>query len=253
MLFEALSFSDQAYGLMNLIAIIINFILSLIIMKKAVQKKANILYIFFLAVFFTGVAWWPVGIKYLYWIFTNELLTYGFLSEVQMLALAISFISWLYIYMKIIHRNKPKMLLLILISFTLFTAIIFGIELYYLRFAPNAPVKNITGKEITPFITESGDVILIWAIIAIITMLITGIHFSVDSIRVDNLEIQWKGKFLLISFMLYVFGEMDFLSMFLGVEFAVLTKLILIIANFLFYIGFIMPDFMKRILSLEKG
>ena len=110
----------------------------------------------------------------------------------------------------------------------------------------------MVGYEITPLISDLQGYALIYALIMLFMVLVTGIHFSIVSMREDNPEIQWKGKFLFISFIFYFIGEMDFMSMFFGIEFAVITRLILIIANIFFYIGFIMPEFMKKRLNLEE-
>ena len=253
MLFVAISLSDQAYGMMTLIAIIVDLIMSMAILKKAIQHKQSIVFIFFLTIFFTSVAWWPVAIEYVYWIITGNLLPYASLAELNVLGIVISFLAWLYIYMKVVHHEKPKMMLLILTIYGIFSLSFFIYVIYYVRIAPGAPVKSMIGNEITPFISDAPDIILLYAFILLITVLITGLHFSIRSMRVqDNPEVKWKGRFLFISFILYFFGEMDFMSMFFGIEFAVFTRLILIFSSILFYIGFMMPDFMKKLLNLEE-
>ena len=252
MLFVAISLSDQAYGMMTLIAIIINLIMSIVILKKANKQKVSILYIFFLTLLFTGVAWWPVGIEYIYWLLTGNLFPYGFLAEINLIAIIISFLAWLDLYMRIVYPGKRKLLLFMLLIYGLICVIFFIYVIYYLHLAPGAPVESMLGSEVTPFIGKSPDIIILFALILLITVLITGLHFSITSMREKDPEIKWKGKILFISFIFYGIGEMDFMSIFFGLEFAVITRLILIIGNILFYIGFIMPEFVKKRLNLEE-
>ncbi len=252
MLFIAVSPSDQAYGMMTLIAAVIDLILSIVIIKRAVKQKVTMLYVFFLTIFFTSVSYWQVVYEYIYWIFTGNLLPYGFLTEVNLIGVIVSFIAWLYIYMKLVHDGKLKLQILILMLYGIISIAFFMYVLYYLHLAPEAPVKSMLGYEITAFMSDASDIVLIFSFILLFTVLATGLHFSIKSMRVlDNPEVQWKGKFLFISFILYFFGEMDFMSMFLGLEFAVIARLILILSTILFYIGFIMPDFMKKLLNLK--
>ncbi len=252
MLFVAISISDQAYGMMTLLAAIIDLILSMIIMKKAFKQRESLLYVFFLAIFFTSVSYWQVGSEYIYWILTGNLYPYGFLTEINLIGVIISFLAWLYIYLKVIQDRRLNVQILILIIYGIICLAFFIYAIYYLRIAPGAPVKEMLGYEITAFMSDASDIVLLFSLILLITVLVTGLHFSIKSMKVlDNPAVKWKGKFLFICFILYFFGEMDFMSIFLGLEFAVIARIILIISTIFFYIGFMMPDFMKKLLNIK--
>ncbi len=181
MLLTTISVSDQAYGMMTLIACVIDLILSIIVIKKAAKHKESILYVFFLTLLFSSVSYWPTVFEYIYWVIAGNLLPYGFLSELSLIGTVISFLTWLYIYMKLVHVNKPKMLILILMIYGIISLVFFMYVLYYLHFAPGAPVKTMLGNEITPFISDAPDIILLYAFTILITILVTGLHFSIRS------------------------------------------------------------------------
>ena len=83
--------------------------------------------------------------------------------------------------------------------------------------------------------------------------LITGIHFALISRESSQMSIKWKGKFLLIAFSLFLLQVvLDSIipSTLIGAVIAV--RILLIISIFLLYLGFILPTWTKKLLSIEE-
>jgi hypothetical protein len=88
--------------------------------------------------------------------------------------------------------------------------------------------------------------------ISLLISTITGNEFSIVSLKMrDNPVVRWKGRFLIISFNLFAIGA-------IGDGFITLTPVTLIIfrtfmmiSSTTYYIGFILPKWMRRFLSLE--
>jgi hypothetical protein len=71
--------------------------------------------------------------------------------------------------------------------------------------------------------------------------IITGFLFAYLSLRTENKITKLKGKFLLLAFVLYLFGA--FLEIILDLP---LDRLILVGSGLMFYIGFVMPKAIKN-------
>lgn len=86
----------------------------------------------------------------------------------------------------------------------------------------------------------------------LITFFITGIIFSLKSIKLGDAEVKLRGKFLFFAFIFYTVGV--FLETILPVTAltAVIVRLIVIISAFEFYLGFILPEMIKRVFIKEK-
>jgi hypothetical protein len=93
------------------------------------------------------------------------------------------------------------------------------------------------------FTARQADFVVFFQIFAILTLVITGIHFSISSLRSERKDIRLKGKFLLSAFILFLIGAsldaaiapMDFITL-------IITRIILISACFCYYFGFLLPE-----------
>ena len=77
--------------------------------------------------------------------------------------------------------------------------------------------------------------------------LITGFLFVRESLKSENPEIRLKGKFILIAFLFYTMGTLIDVIIDIPTEITiVLARTIMIVAIFMFYIGFTMPNWVKK-------
>ncbi len=252
MFFQVLSDLAQISGLTALIAVLISFLLGFIVLIKYFKTKQILIFNFFLCIIFTSSPWYPSGLGYLYWIITGEFLSYQIYVLIGTVGIPIAILAWLNVYLSTIKPKKKK---LVLILYGIFS-IIFELYLFYfLLLAPGAPVDSLLGIIIDP--TNPMDIdykgfVLIFLALSILTACITGFHFAAKSMKKEEpLEVRWKGRFLLIAFLFFgisaIFDaliEMDSLLL-------IIIRIILALAMFLFYLGFILPKWIKKILSIE--
>ena len=252
MFFQVLSDLAQISGLTALIAVLISFLLGFIVLIKYFKTKQILIFNFFLCIIFTSSPWYPSGLGYLYWIITGEFLSYQIYVLIGTVGIPIAILAWLNVYLSTIKPKKKK---LVLILYGIFS-IIFELYLFYfLLLAPGAPVDSLLGIIIDP--TNPMDIdykgfVLIFLGLSILTACITGFHFAAKSMKKEEpSEIRLKGKFLLIAFLFFgisaIFDaliEMDSLLL-------IIIRIILALAMFLFYLGFILPKWIKKILSIE--
>ena len=243
--FEQLSEIDRVSGIFTLTFIAISVILGIRILLKYKSLKRKELLTIGLAWIFLTSAWWGGATSFLSVVFTNErldLFTFLFLGNIF---IPIALICWIYSLAHIFYTEKEKV---ITFSVTIIY-VAYDILLLILLFIDPNLVGHIEGdiNSIPTLIPE------IFLISAIFTALITGLIFSIKSIKVDNPEVQLKGKILLIGFISFSLASvMDAVIPDLTIIF-VITRLILISSAIEYYIGFFLPKALANRVNKVKN
>jgi len=253
MFFQVLSDLAQISGLTALIAVSITFVLGLIVLIKYIKTRQFLILNFFLCIIFTASPWYPSGFGYLIWIITGEFLTYQFYVLIGTVGIPIAILAWLNVYLSTIKPKKKKLVLILYGIFSIF----FELYLFYfLLLAPGAPVNSLLGIIIDP--TNPMDIdykgfVLIFLGVSILTACITGFHFAAKSMKKEELpEIRWKGRFLLIAFLFFGISAIFDALIEMGPVLLVVMRILLALGNFFFYLGFILPKWSRKILSIKE-
>lgn len=248
MLFETLDDFTRLSGLLGLISVFIAWFYGAIVLYKAIKEKQKILYYFFFAVIFTMSPWYPSGLGYLYWLITGKLFEYPFYVLLGTIGVPFALYAWIQIYLPALHPNKKE---IFTIGIIIFSIVFYIYLLFFLFIAPGAPVEDIIGIKRNAIDIDYKGFVLVFLAFSLLVSTITGNEFSIASIKVKDPTIRWKGRFLILSFNLFAIGA-------IGDGFIPLTPITLIIfrsfmllSSTFYYIGFIMPKWMKKILSLD--
>jgi len=249
MIYNNLTF--QVSGISALIAVCIGFIMGSIVLYRSIKTKDRLVFSFFLAVIFTLSPWYPSGFGYLIWLFTQGgFLPQSFYILIGTIAIPIAIIAWLDVYMATIRPRNRKFVLLIFSGLS----VVFEIYLFYFLFiAPNAPIYEILGiisMGINPLDIDYKGFVLIYLAIAIISACATGIHFSYTSLKIDEKPVIWKGRFLFLAFTFFGIAAIFDAMIDLGPIFIVIIRIVLILAIFFFYAGFLLPKWIRKLLHL---
>jgi hypothetical protein len=253
MFFQVLSDLAQISGLTALIAVSISFLLGFIVLIKYFKTKQVLIFNFFLCIIFTASPWYPSGLGYLYWIITGEFLTYQFYVLIGTVGIPIAILAWLNVYLSTINPKKKKLVLILYGIFSIF----FELYLFYfLLLAPGAPIDSLLGIIIDPANPMDIDYkgfVLIFLGLSILTACITGFHFAAKSMKKEETpEIRWKGKFLLIAFLFFGISAIFDALIEMGPILLIIIRIILALAMFLFYLGFILPGWSRKLLSIKE-
>jgi hypothetical protein len=253
MFFQVLSDLAQISGLTALIAVSISFLLGFIVLIKYFKTKQVLIFNFFLCIIFTASPWYPSGLGYLYWIITGEFLTYQFYVLIGTVGIPIAILAWLNVYLSTINPKKKKLVLILYGIFSIF----FELYLFYfLLLAPGAPIDSLLGIIIDPANPMDIDYkgfVLIFLGLSILTACITGFHFAKKSMKKEETpEIRWKGKFLLIAFLFFGISAIFDALIEMGPILLIIIRIILALAMFLFYLGFILPGWSRKLLSIKE-
>ncbi len=254
MVFQVLSDLAMISGLTALISILIGFLLGFIVLIKFFRTKQVLIFNFFLCIIFTLSPWYPSGLGYLYWIINGEFLNYQMYVLIGTVGVPIAILAWLNVYLATLkNKNKKKPVLIIYGLFSIFFEFYL---LYFLILAPGAPVDSLLGiihDPTNPMDIDYKGFVLIFLGLSILTACVTGFHFAAKSMKKkESSEIRWKGKFLLIGFLFFGISAIFDAIIEMGPLLLVLMRIILVLATFFFYLGFILPGWSKKLLSIKE-
>jgi hypothetical protein len=84
-------------------------------------------------------------------------------------------------------------------------------------------------------------------------VLITGTLFGRKSLRSDNPEIKLKGKLLIIAFWSFFIGAIFEIISHISIIILIVGRIILISSAIEFYSGFLLPNWMKKLLLSKES
>lgn len=244
--------TTQISGILSVIYIIINFFMFFLFIKMAIKTKNQLLYIF--AIFNISIAapWYASGFCYIYWLFSKNIMSYQIYVFIGTLGIPIIPLAWFYIYTDILYPKLKKKVLLLIGIFS----VVFYLYLYYfLFFTPNAPVVELIGirNRNNPLDIEYKGFVLAYILISSILSFITFIHFGINSMLTrEQPKIQWRGRFLLVSSIFLIIAVIADGFFSLTTIYLIIVRVFLILSTILFYLGFMMPDWILKILKLNN-
>ncbi|MFX0074627.1 MAG: hypothetical protein ACFE96_04250 [Candidatus Hermodarchaeota archaeon] len=252
MFFQVLSELAKISGWSAFIAVLIAFSFGLIVLVKYLRTRQGLIFNFFLCIVFTTSPWWPSGVGFFIWFITGIVLPYQIYVLIGTVGVPIAILAWLNVYMSTLKPEKKKLVLIIYGILSIF----FELYLFYFLFlAPGAPISSLLGiinDPTNPMNIDFKGFILIFLGMSIVSACLTGFHFAVKSMKEEDLEIRWKGRFLFIAFLLFGVSAIFDAIIEMGPVLLLIMRILLVIANFFFYLGFILPRWCKKLLSIKE-
>jgi hypothetical protein len=188
-----------------------------------------------------GIAtvWYPSGFNFVYVLLTGQSFSdefYFFLGNFFS-----PFISVIYVagITELIYTDKQKAFIIIYAII----AVVFEIFFLYFLFTD----LSVIGYRSGVFSTEHENFVLAYLIFLNFSVVILGILFARDSLKSDDPEVRLKGKLLLIAFISLITGGIIDAGIDLGPIVMVFVRIIIMSSAFEFYLGFILPDWFKKI------
>lgn len=243
---------DFLQGLFSLLFVLISLILGFTILSKY-SKYHSSLYIL-VGLSWIGVAnpWFPDSISFIMNLTIQQSLPIELYFIIGNAFIPLALLCWLIAYTNMMGKKRQKLIL----SLTIILSIAFEIAFFYLLITNINLIGTI--NPLRPFTVDFDLFIMIYLLIVIAVMLITGLKFAQRSVKSDNKDIRLKGKLLRAAFITFTIAAI--LDSLLGAIFTdptdlllsimvVLTRILLIIAAFEFYGGFILPKWMHSLFS----
>ena len=226
-------------GLFSLLFVIFSVIIGLKIALKYRKYKERTLILVGITWITMSKPWWGSSISFLVYLINGVGISIILYILINFSFISLVIIVWLIALNDLTKIRKFK----VIISVFIIYAIIFESLIFYYLFTD----ISILGTLTDPVNIDLGLFLITYLLIDLIIFIISGFHFAFKSLKSDKPEIVLKGKFLVLAFLIYLIGA--------AVE-TILSfpplRLILILSAIMFYIGFMMPEAVKkRFLKVE--
>ena len=235
---------DYINGILALTFAIITIIVGLRIASKYFEyKHKTFLYI---GIGWAGLScgWWGAGFGFLYYLLTNRMLDDTIYIFIVIFPVPIFTFSFAFGMTELIFSDKKKH---IIRGIHFVVDLIFSIYIiYYMLIDPSQ-----IGEKVGVFDITFNIIVTIYFLFDFLVLYILGFIFSLKGIRSDNKELKLKGKILMIAFTMFLIGAILDGSITLTALTLIITRTILISCSILFYIGYLLPQRIKRILLKE--
>jgi hypothetical protein len=232
---------DYLNGTFGLIFVIISFIVGAkIILRYFIKHDINFIYIGFTWILLS-CGWYGTSISFLVaLIMSNEGLSYVMIALLNFIPLPFALIAWLMAFTNFLYKDKQKIIIIIYLAVTI---VFLGVFFYFLFTDP-----TIVGEKISPVDTKGNNpLLLVYLAFAIMSMLVTGFKFAVETIKFDNPETKVKGKMLLVAFPSFCIGAILDAMVPTTALTLIIFRLILMSSAIEFYGAFNLPNWMKKL------
>ena len=225
-------------GILSLIFVIISTYIGLRIASKYLKHKQITLILVGISWIGVSSLWIAPSISIVLALSTGEGLTPFMYFFIANALIPFYLFIWITAITEFMYKDKQKIILLI----TAIIGTIVEILFLYLLFTDIGAIGELSG----PVDTDWGLFMTVYYLLVIVIMVITGTLFGRESLKSDNPETKLKGKFILAAFYIWLLGCLfDTLSA-ISIMVLVMARILLIISSLLFYLGFILPDSVKK-------
>ena len=220
-------------GLFSLLFVVFSLIIGLKIALKYREHKQRTLILVGITWITMSKPWWGSSVSFLVYLFNGVGISIVLYILINFSFISLVIIVWLIALNDLTKIRKFKAILSIFIIY----AIIFEALILYFLFTD----ISVLGVLTDPVNIDLGLFLIAYLLIDLIIFIISGFHFAFRSLRSEKPDIKLKGNFLVLAFLIYLIGA--------AVE-TVLSfpplRLILIVSAIMFYIGFMMPEAIKK-------
>jgi hypothetical protein len=235
---------DTVNGVFSLIFVAISLLIGFIILSRYFKYKERIYFLVGATWIFISEPWWPSSLSFIValsnGIGINEM-AYFLIGN---LFVPLAIILWLLAFTEFLYIEKRK---LILLTFAVI-GVIFEILFFIFLFVN----LDLIGTLTPPVDVRYNSFIMIFLIIFLCIVVITGFLFANLSLKSEDPEVKLKGKLLIIAYISFAVGALLDSSIPLDEVTIIITRLILITSAIFWYGGFILPKFMKKLLLRKK-
>jgi len=248
---------DILQGSLSLIFVIISFIIGFTIISKYGKNKNRLYILVGLTWFMLSTLWLPEAISFLMSLFIQQTLAIELYFILGNVFVPIAVFTWVYAYTDMISKDKQKLILILVLIF----GIVFEVFFFYNFFLD----INLIGviSPLRPFSADLGYFLAILLLISFLILFVTGFKFARKSIKSENKDVRLKGELLQFAFVAFTIAavlEKTARSILLGIVFTdptnpvlsialVVDRLLLILGAIAFLGGFLLPNWMKKILT----
>ena len=243
MIIMTLELLDILNGTFSLIFVLVSLIVGVIIASKYSQYKNRTLLLVGITWIGLTTPWLPSTISFLTTLITSSGLSPVIYFTIGNIASPFILVIWITAFTDLKFKNKQKLLVVIYSII----GVVYEIYLVFFLIVDPTIIGELTGI----FDVTYRGLVLIFALFIVINMLITGILFGQESIHSKDSTVRLKGKFLIVAFISWCIGAIMDAALPLNILTLTIARVILISSALEFYIGFILPRFIKELFLKE--
>ncbi|MHA1723760.1 MAG: hypothetical protein ACTSXH_02830 [Promethearchaeota archaeon] len=221
-------------GCFSFIFVIFSLIIGFMMFYKYFKFKHDVLITTGLCWTFMITAWFRISFNFPLVLLFHVEIPYSVGRVIDSIFIPIAIICWVYTFSTLIYPNHQKILVLIYIIIS----IIYEIITIYLLFVDPQSVVII----VSTFDSTYGLIPLIYSVFIIITFLITGALFALQSQKSDDPKIRLKGQFLFIAFILFSTASLLDAVLITSILALIIIRITLILSSLIYYLGFHLPE-----------
>ncbi len=241
---QDLSTLDILEGFMSLSYVIITLIMAIKVLWKYKTTKDKVFITVGGALLFLSSGLWGLTFSFLSILLINQPLSRSTYLSLNTVFGSAAILCWMYSFSELCYPDLKKKIL----SFYLSICGVYEVFLISFLIVEPTIIGTVTG----PLNQELTIYPIIFSIFLLLSTLISGILFVRESLKAEKKSIQIKGRFLLLAFLSFTFGEI--LDTILPKEAVVIiiVRLIIISSVFEYYLGFFLPKWLEIALIKEQ-
>ncbi len=242
----ALTELDILTGTFNLLFVIISFIVGISILARYRKvKKVHFIYV--------GLIWIGICTPWLHGALTLifKLLGGSMLEQIRFtiayIFVPIIIVLWMKVFGDLVYPKKEKLLFYSYLILCVICEIIFFTFLFI-------DYKTYIGYFSQPFLATYQPFTRYTMMFFLASGFVTFMIFASKSLKSTDMEIQLKGKFLIIAMVTFTAcSVLDSFKFFATIPIMiVITRIFLMLSAIEFYLGWILPNFIKKLFIKEK-
>ena len=234
---------DLLNGTFSLIFVIISTIVGLITTLKYLKTHNRVLIWIGFTWILISHPWWPSALSTFIALATGQGLSLGFYLLIG------NFFVPFFVFLLVgafteIYFHEKQLIILLIVG--IIGVLIDIYIVFYIIVDPTVlgELQGIVDIEFKGFLR-------IYLILVIILTLTIGLCIGINSYKSENPEIRWRGRFLILAFISWAVGAICDASITLNFITLPLIRILLISSAIEFYLGFVMPDWIKNRLIKE--
>ncbi|MFX1302130.1 MAG: hypothetical protein ACFFBV_04510 [Promethearchaeota archaeon] len=235
---------DIVNGTFSLVFVAISIMVGLIILSRYFRYREKVYFYVGTTWLFISSSWWSSSVSFIVALINGSGIPEWLYFLIGNVFTPFAIILWLIAFTEFLYTEKRKLILLI---FSIY-GLIFEIVFFILLFIDPSQIGMLT----PPVDVRYESFILVYLISFLIIVIFSGILFARLSLKSDDLEVKLKGKLLIMAYIFFAVGAVLDSSIPLNEITIVITRLILIISAILWYGGFLLPKWMKKLLLKSK-
>jgi hypothetical protein len=245
MLLQELTEEILRQSLTSMVMIIVSMIIGFTILLRYFEYKEKTLLTVGLTWIFLTTPWWGEVFSLVSFLIVGAPLEPFIFLFIVNFFIPLAILCWIYSYCELLQAKRKNLFVFIF----LVIAILYNVLIISLLLIDTTLVGTISER----FTAKQADFVVFFQIFAILTLVITGIHFSISSLRSERKDIRLKGKFLLFAFLLFLIGaSLDAAIFPMDIITLIITRTLLISACICYYFGFLLPERVSNIFIKEN-